>query len=732
MSTVNSSALPTPPSTTSSGRLGTLLAPASIAVVGASANPHRIGSRVLSNLLRHGYPGQVFVINSRYEEVAGLRSYPSLTALDQVPDLALLAVDADTSLAALEEYAGLGGRNAVLLASGFESGEEARRRAGRLASLARSCAGLNVVGPNAQGVWSVREKMVLAFGSEAVRDQVRPGPVAVIAQSGSLGGAVTRQLMDLGVGVSHFISAGDGIVTDTADFLAAVIEDPAVRVAALYLEGCRDGHRLGPVLREASARGVRVVALPGGMSAAGRTAASSHTGRIITTPRLLTHLLEQHGVLVTRTVRDLVAAARTLALSPIEFSRPPQIAALGISGGMLALIVDACDGAAGLATFADATVSRLSGILPAYTGTANPVDVTGSVVEDETLLIDTVAAALDDPGVEAVIAGLDNRGYDRLLRNAERFIAAATAARKPAVFSLWDPPGKRDTEAEHRLAKAGVFIADDPSEAAAPLSWLTRPPVVAGGSAPVVPAALPAVGPLRGFDSSGELRTWPGIVRLAAVLEARVPETWLLDPSDPVPGSELTEPPYVVKPVPNAVTHKTDRGLVHVHLRSAADVSSAVRRVRDALDPGSQVLIQRMVTGVELLVAAGHDPDWGPVLTLGSGGTLVELLDDIAHLAIPCDESAVRSALARLRVWQLLAGYRGGAPADIDAAAQVIMRLQRILPTPEDAGRKGEGSADQIELNPLIVGAQGHGAYVVDVLVTSSSSLSPKPKQGNQ
>jgi acyl-CoA synthetase (NDP forming) len=121
-----------------------------------------------------------------------------------------------------------------------------------------------------------------------------------------------------------------------------------------------------------------------------------------------------------------------------------------------------------------------------------------------------------------------------------------------------------------------------------------------------------------------------------------------------------------------------------------------------------------MVTGVEVLVSAGHDPDWGPVLTLGSGGTLVELLDDVVHLAIPCAEPAVRAALARLRVQRLLAGYRGSAPADIDSAVEAVMRIQRILLTHQDA-------VDEIELNPLVVGTKGRGAYVVDVLVTDRS-----------
>jgi acyl-CoA synthetase (NDP forming) len=371
---------------------------------------------------------------------------------------------------------------------------------------------------------------------------------------------------------------------------------------------------------------------------------------------------------------------------------------------MLALLVDACEGVLGLSEFNDDTIDRLQVILPRFTSTINPVDVTGAVVEDEALLVDTVSAVLEDPGVEAVIAGLDNRGYDRLLRNADLFIASARAQGKPIVFSLWDPPVKRDVAAERRLASAAVLIADDPSEAVSPLSWLVR----ASAQQPARHSAL------RAFDSTGELRTWPGIVRLADALKAAVPATWLLEPSDPVPTSELTEPPYVVKPVPNAVVHKSDQGLVRLHLHSMADVASAVQQVRNALGPYAPVLIQRMVTGVETLVSAGHDPDWGPVLTLGAGGTLVELLNDVVHLALPCDEPAVRAALERLGIQPLLKGYRDTAPADVDGLVDAVMRLQRILLTHEDA-------VGEIELNPLVVGPTGHGVCVIDVLVTERS-----------
>jgi len=687
---------------TTGGKLDRLFAPSSIAVVGASAaNQARIGNRVLANLRRHGYAGEVSVVNSRFTEVEGRPCYPSLASIGEVPDVALFAVGADTSLDLLAEYAELGGRNAVLLASGFESGPDGERRRERLRALADG-RGLNVTGPNTQGLWNVRHRMVLAFGSEAAREQVRPGPTAVISQSGSLGGAVTRRLLDLQVGVSYFISTGDGTVTDTADYLAQVIEDPRVRVVALYLEGTRDARRLGQGLREAGERGVRVVVLPGGMSVAGRVATSSHTGRMITRPRLLTQLLEQDGVIVARTMRELVAVTRTLALSPVKLPRAPKVAALGISGGMLALIVDACEGRLDLADFSDLTLDRLRATLPAYTSPVNPVDVTGAIVENEALLVETVSAVIEDPDVGAVIAGLDNQGYDRLIRNADRFISAARGAGKPIVFSLWDPPADRELGVERRLNGAGVFIADDPSEVAAPLAWLTPPARR--------PASRVQPAPWHAFTAIEELRTWDGINRLADTLGARLPRTWVLRACDTVRDAELTNPPYVVKPVPNAIAHKSDRGLVHLNLLSAVDVRSAIQRVRAELGAEAPVLVQEMVTGVEVLVTAGHDPDWGPILTVGSGGKLVELINDVAHVALPCDELSLRNALAGLGIRPLLEGYRDIPPADINALVDALDRLQRVLATHRD-------TVAEIELNPLIVGAKGQGVFVIDLLV---------------
>jgi succinyl-CoA synthetase beta subunit len=216
-----------------------------------------------------------------------------------------------------------------------------------------------------------------------------------------------------------------------------------------------------------------------------------------------------------------------------------------------------------------------------------------------------------------------------------------------------------------------------------------------------------------------DLSTWAGIEGLAAALGGRVPATRMLHSGEPVPSAELKSPPYVVKPLPNAVRHKTDRGLVHLNLYEPDDVAKAVALVRGAIGPEIPVLVQKMVSGVELLVTVDLHTDWGPVLTIGAGGVLVELLDDIAHVSLPCTEAEIAGAMSRLDIDQLLRGFRGSPPADRDAAVKAAFRLGRIALTHGDA-------IEEIEVNPLVVATEGEGVYVVDVLITQPESAGPK------
>lgn len=678
--------------------LAQLLWPQSVAVVGASPDPSRIGGRILTNLLRHPYGGRVYPVHPQHRHIAGLPVVPSITELPEAPDVTVLAVGAERAVAAVEELGKIGGRTAIVLAGGFDetpSGEDLATRLRRAAEEA----GIVLVGPNSQGIWNVANSLVLAFGSEAARSNLIDGPVGIIAHSGSLGGAIARRLQTSKVGLRYFISAGNEANLTLADYLECLLEDDELAVIAAYVEAVRKADRLVGLIQQAGNKGVDVVLLQAGLSETGQATVASHTGAMTGEPELLRDLTEQHGAVVVDSVRELYSAIATLATTPHRFAAP-QIGMLGISGGMLALMVDVFSAErVALPRLSPETVDALRSRLPEYATLKNPVDLTGAVVEHEGWLLECIGIVGGDPAVDLVVVGLDNRGYERLCKQEDEFATAARRLGKPLVLALWDPPDQRSVDTELRLRQAGVTIADDPADVGVTIRALTR------RSRPSGSADLPAMAPI------GDMSRWTSQRRLAAFLGLEVPPTLTLDSPEQLGQAALDHlrPPLVVKPQPNLVRHKTDQALVITGLCRREDVQAAIAKVSERLPKPVPIIVQEQVNGVELLVAVRRDVNWGPILTIGAGGTLVELLRDTTHLPIPATEKQIVDSLQRTTVWSMLSGYRN-APRDIDPVVTAAFRLQRVLIERSDL--------NEIELNPVIVRGAGEGAFYVDLLVS--------------
>lgn len=679
-------------------RLAALFRPRSVAIVGASPNRSGVGGRILAHLEQHGYTGRILLVNPRYQEIGGHPVVPTVSELEDIPDVAVVAVPAAASVDAVEQLALHGVPNVVLLASGFD---EAGATGSSLAERLRDAAGtVNLIGPNSQGFWSIPARLVLAFGSEAERDDLVQGPVAVVAHSGSLGGAVTRRLQDLGVGIRYWVSSGNEIGLTMADYLEFFLADADVKVVALYVEAVRDGQCLIRLLDQAHNAAVDVVVLQAGVGVRGRAMTASHTGRMAAAPRRYAEIFAQHGALVVGTVRDLVAASALLASTSRRVPEAGALGMLGISGGMLALMADACE-ARGfeLPSVCEATRERLRVRLPSYAVVENPVDLTSAVLGDEQSLPDCLEAMAADPLVDAVVVGFDNRGYARVERGADEFAAIAARSAKPLVLALWDAPTTRSTALDLSLLRSGVVVADDPIDVAVHLGHLrirTR----------ATPAALPRV---EQRFSVERLQTWAGQIDFAHAVSLQTPETIVLDGGHALSREDFRHlaGPVVVKPLPSRIAHKSDRGLVITGLTTYEEAASAAVKVAAATDHLVPVLVQQQVTGVEVLLATTIDPDWGPVLTLGAGGALVEVLEDTFAVSVPCAASDLRVRLARLRLHRLLAGYRGQPEADVDALVEVACRLQAF---------GADGVFSELELNPVLVAPNGGGAFMIDLL----------------
>jgi acetate---CoA ligase (ADP-forming) len=682
-----------------------LFRPRSIALIGVSADRHKLNGIPFWHLRRHGFAGSIHLVNPKYDQIDGVPCHKRVDDLPQGIDAALVMVPAKDVPEAIRACGRRGVGNAVILSSGFEEVEGGAALVADLRAAALE-GGVTLVGPNCEGIWSIGAKTILTFGSAADRDRVHHGNAAIISQSGSIGGAVVRQLQDSGFGCAYFVSVGNETLVDAIDYLDWLVEQPDVRVALLFVEGLTQGERLPAVAAKARARGVHLVALKSGASAAGLVATASHTGKVAAPFRVYRDLLAACGIVQVDSIAELVEAAEVLGSLPLPPKVPgskPGIGVFSLPGGTRALTADAAERrAVPLATFEESTVEALKARLPKFGYPRNPTDITGQVLSDPALFTDCLTLVADEPNVEATVVQFANRGP----RDAKRWHATlrdvAKASRRPMVLSFL-----ADTlPADERLgfARDGIACARDPADAVKYLSWLYRAREAAAlpvpQPKPVRPVSLP---------DQDDLSGWAALLADAGIA---MPRWRLLGPADdPVRRAEGLQFPLAAKALPSASDHKTEAGLLKLNLRDSKALAEGVTQVRRRLPAGAPVILQEMVPGgIEVVLSVTRNADFGPVLGIGAGGVMIELMEEIAFLQPPFDAAAVERALRRLKLATQLAGFRGAPPADAAALAKAAVGLMALF--------QGAGdSLQELELNPVFVLPAGEGVVAVDLLV---------------
>ena len=678
--------------------------PRSVAIVGASPQRGSARNNIVRVLLKHGFAGAVYPISPSHGEVEGLKAFPSIGALPNVPDVALVITPAPTVAGIVAECGVKGIRNAIVYSSGFEEIEAGKIHAKNLVASAREN-NVAVLGANCQGVWSVREKTMLSFGAASLAlDRLQHAPIAVISQSGALAGAIGNYLQQNGMGCSYIVSVGNETCVDALDALAWIVEQDDVRVAALYIEGLKDAQRILAIAERARARGVQIVALKTGRSAVGQQATASHTGKIASSHVVYNDVLEQAGVITVNTLADMLNALEVLTF--LANPRASNDARAGVSvfsssGGAGALLADhSSEFGLPMAEFSADTAAKLEGILPAFARKANPIDLTGQIYSSPNLFRDTCLALHADPRTEAIVVQFASSGRKGLAENAEVFKSVARDL--PVVASLIGEVMERDTT--KALREAGILLSTDPAAAMSALSLLyKRRRMQRLPAAPQRPALLSSAAP----------RDWAETMGFCEACGISSAHWALLSPTDKAAQAcaRLTYP-LVVKVLPGDAAHKSELGLVKLRVRSAEEVDVYATQFRRKMDkPGISVLVQEMVDdGIEVVLSCLRQTDFGPVMSLGSGGVAIELYRDVVHLALPVSAEQVITALRKLKLWVLLQGYRGKPAADVDALARAAVQFgDRFLATPD---------VQEFEINPVMVRAQGEGLTAVDALVT--------------
>ncbi|MFB6161675.1 MAG: acetate--CoA ligase family protein [Haloferacaceae archaeon] len=684
--------------------LDRLFDPDAVALVGASADPEKLSGRPRRFLAKHGYDGDVYLVNPSHDEIAGEPCYDSVTEVPGPVDLALVLVPAAATPAVVRECGEADVPFAVVIASGFsEVGEEGERLEADLLAAAEA-GDVRVVGPNSEGVVNVPASVGASFSSILKSDDLVEGGLGFVTQSGAFGGALFRTTQDLGVGSSVWLSTGNEADVTTLDVLEYLVEDPATDVVVTYVEALTRGERLLEVGRRAVETDTDIVAMRVGRSAAGREATASHTGSVATDDDVYDALFAQAGVTRVRSV-DAFADAVT-AVSRVPSSSYPRreaggLGVVSVSGGAAGLIADAADRFdVPIADLADDTRAALGEHVPPYGSTSNPVDVTGTVISDPSLVETCLRAVAADDDTTALLVQFGNSGGETI-EVCKDVVVDVRESGLPvaAVFTGGRP---RESTRQH-LADRGVLTFADPVRAVRAVGTLVER-ADARERVPAVPDRRSRVEGARARDPFPE--DWTGAV--SALSEAGVsvvPSRVVDDPAAAVDAADDLGYPVACKYSPLAVDHKAEVDGLRLDLPDAAAVRTAAA---DLLDRGhaGELVVQSMVEGVEVVVGVGDDPDFGPVCTLGPGGTLVELFDGFAHRGLPVTSGTAREMVAETALEDLLGGVRGRPPADIDALCDLVAGLATAYETHD---------VRELECNPVVVTPDG--AYALDLLV---------------
>ncbi|MEW5826857.1 MAG: acetate--CoA ligase family protein [Candidatus Bipolaricaulota bacterium] len=689
-----------------------LFNPRGVAVIGASANPGKIGYRIVENIVNSGFTGGLYPVNPKGGEILGRAAYADVRDVPGAVDVAVLAVPAQYVLPAAEACAAKGVSHLVVVTSGFsEVGHAAEER--ELVAFAHQH-GMRVLGPNIFGIYSASSALDATFGPGGIV----PGHVAIVTQSGALGIAMIGKTAAEALGLSALVSVGNKADLDEADLLEVLAEDPETRVILLYIEGVKNGERLRATL-EAVTRRKPVVVIKSGRSLRGAMAAASHTGSLAGADEVFDDIMRQCGVLRAESVQEAFNWVRFLATSPLPPGEEAVIVTNG--GGIGVMATDACE-KYGVRLYDDQAVLKATfqGVMPEFGSSRNPVDLTGQATgEDYARSLDSVLAC---GAMHAAIALycetalFDTAQFASRLRETYRRYAAV----KPMVLALFG--GERIGAMIRELQREGIPVFGDVYEAISVLGALYRASrrlQAAPDETPPLHVDVDSVRRvLRRAGSEGRsFLLAPEAAEVAAVLGLKMPQSTVARSLDEaVRAAEAIGYPVVMKVVSRDILHKSDAGGVALDLEDADEVIDAYQAILQscarykptAVIDGIEV-VEMVRSGVETIVGARQDPSFGPVAMFGLGGIYVEVMKDVAFRAAPVSLARAREMIADIRSYPLLLGVRGERRKDIDAAAEVVVRVAQLVAECREIS--------DIEVNPLVVYDVGEGVKAVDVRI---------------
>jgi acyl-CoA synthetase (NDP forming) len=686
-------------------RLRFALDPKSVAIIGASDNPNKVGGRPVHYLQKFGFKGKIYPINPSRTEIQGEKCYKSLADLPEAPEMVIVAVAGDNAIGAVEDCAKAGVKIALVMASGFGEVDaiagKAKER--RMVEIAHKH-GMRIVGPNTQGLANFGTGAIASFSTMFMELDRVEGHVAMLSQSGALSTVPVGFLNPRGIGVRHSHATGNDSDITVGELAIAVAEDPEVKLMLLYLESIPEKKYLEELSEVALHRNLPIIALKSGRTDAGKAAAQSHTGALANEDRVVDAFLEHHGIWRAPDMRGLVEATELYLKGWKPQGR--RLVAISNSGAVCVMTADAASTVGmPMAKLAPETDKKLKGILPSFATTTNPIDLTAALLSNSRLFGDILPVIAEDPAADVFVIGVPvaGPGYD-VPAFARDSAAFAEQTGKPLVVAATQPSVAREFQAQ------GVSVFPTEVEAVTALNqYVSHHELMARVKARKrVPSSA-----LISADKTVMLNEDDSLNALAERGIPVVPYRLVHSRAEAEAVFDAIGGKVVVKGCSADIAHKSELGLVKLGVASREAVGEVYAEMEEIIRKhGSRfdgVIVAAMSGGRrEIVIGAHRDPVFGPVVMVGDGGKYVEVFKDTTLLLPPFTRDDAKRALAKLRIAPLFEGVRGEPPMDVDALVDAMVRIGELM---ADTSAR----VMSIDLNPVMLNTDG--CVVVDAVV---------------
>ncbi|MFJ7308886.1 acetate--CoA ligase family protein [Peribacillus frigoritolerans] len=707
--------------------LSQFFSPQSVVIVGASNTPDTIGNRTIKNFADLSFKGKVFGVNPRYQEVMGFPCYPTVTAIPESVDVAIIAIPSDFVESAIRECIEKKVKYIIIFSSGFaEKGEDGLKKQNDIITLCQEN-GIRVLGPNTFGGFNIKDQIAFTFGLASSYPSLL-GDSGLISQSGATGILVMSTAMEEEIGFTYMISTGNQPDLNTIDFLEFMVEDQDTNQIGLYLEGIPDGEKLKQVCEKALSGHKPIVVLKAGNSEAGKRAALSHTASLTGSTQVFHTAAERYGMIEVKEMEEMVDALK--AFKSGKRPKGNRVATVAISGASGIMLADRLsEYGLQMTALSNLTMERLVEEVPSYCSVANPVDIGQSYLGNKKLYkhcIQTLALADE---VDIVVVQMAQPG-DLGISMADDILEVAKQSNKPIIVAV-SGTEKKFSGIRKRLNQGNVPAYSTLKSAAKAAYQLIKYEEVFKKyhktenerSEPLLEHETIIENWNRPSITEPEVKT------LLQQVDIQVPSGVVVTTK-----SELQQKtkdlryPLVAKIVSSEITHKSDVGGVIFPIVDEDGLIRAYETIRKSIKENlplakiDGILVEEVIEGpfLEVFVGVNRDPVFGPVILCGLGGVYVEVMKDISQRLAPISEFEALQMIKELKSYPLFTGVRKGIQYDIVALAKTLSKISHLAMTLGEAWTA-------LEINPLIVRPEGQGVVALDGLITTQSNVNVIP-----